>query len=221
MPPATAPLQLPAIRILALSGSLRRQSANSALLRACAAHGAASGGAAVRIVRCDQPLYDGDGEAAALASPASPPRLLRDAARACDAVLLAAPEYNHSFSPALGNALAWLSREAGDGPAPLARKPVALVSAAGYSGGMRGQAHLRDVLHYLKMPLLLEPEFTLNLFAPPRAPGAAPRFDAASGDVADELLRAKLAAVVDALVAWTRKLGHTGGGGALGGTKMA
>ena len=137
-------------------------------------------------------------------------RALRDLARSCDALLFAAPEYNHSFSPVLGNALAWLSRDGPDGSVPIARKPFALLSAAGYSGGMRAQGHLRDTMHYFRCPQLLDPEFLLNLHDK-RAVGGA-RFDPASGDVLDAALRAKLAAVVDALAALTRKLGGEVGG---------
>ena len=106
----------PPVRILALTGSLRRLSANTALLRACAA----SPHATVVLGDVSLPLYNSDTEAAEFSAPAasSPVRALRDLARGCDALLLAAPEYNHSFSPVLGNALAWLSRDGADGAAP-------------------------------------------------------------------------------------------------------
>lgn len=204
-------------RILALSGSLRKLSANTALLRACAAYGASSGAASIHLASCELPLFNSDIESAALSSPASPVRALRDLARSCDAILLAVPEYNHSFSPNLGNAISWLSRDGPDGAVPIARKPYALLSAAGYSGGMRAQGHMRDVLHYFKMPQLQDPEFLLNLHD---ARFTTRRFDAVTGDVTDAALAAKLAAVVDALAAWTRKLGAVGDGG-LGVTKLA
>lgn len=190
------------VRILALSGSIRRLSANTALLRACADHGSATRVASVHLGDvASLPHFNEDVEAAGFPAPV---RELRELAHGCSAVLLSAVEYNHSFSPVLGNAIAWLSRDGPDGPPPLARKPYALVSAAGYSGGMRAQAHLRDTLHSLKMPLCNEPEFLLNLSA---SRGGLSRFDAATGDVTDAAIRARLAAVVDALAAFTQRLG--------------
>lgn len=50
---------------------------------------------------------------------------------AADAILLVTPEYNHSFSPALKNALDFLNNE-------WWRKPVGFVSYGGVSGGTRG-----------------------------------------------------------------------------------
>jgi chromate reductase len=145
-------------------------------------------------------------------------RALRDMARSCDALLISCPEYNHSFSPVLGNALAWLSRDGSDGAVPIARKPYAAISAAGYSGGMRAQGHLRDTMHYFRCPALLDPEFLLNLHDK-RSP--AGRFDAATGDVLDAALQAKLAAVVQALAALTRKLGSDAAGAGLAPTALA
>ena len=187
-------------RILALSGSLRKLSANAALLRACAAHGSATGVAKITLTTVDLPLFNSDVES--VGHPASV-RAIRDLARSCDSVLVASTEYNNSFSPILGNALAWLSRDGPDGPSPISRKPYAMVSAAGYSGGMHAQKHLRDTMHYLKMPLLEEPDFFLNIFDR----NAPSRFDATTGDVTDDKIKAKLGAVVDALAAWTVKLG--------------
>src|SRR5882757_9649937 len=54
---------------------------------------------------------------------------------AVDAILLVAPEYNHSFSPALKNALDYLNLE-------WWRKPVGFISYGGASGGTRGAAAL-------------------------------------------------------------------------------
>ena len=146
-------------------------------------------------------MYNQDLEVAGFPAPV---RELRELAHGCQAIILAAAEYNHSFSPVLGNAIAWLSRDGPDGPPPLARKPYALVSAAGYSGGMRAQSHLRDVLHFLKMPLCNEPEFLLNMSA---SRGGGSRFCSVTGDVTDAAIRARLATVVEALVDWSHRLG--------------
>lgn len=208
------------VSILALTGSLRRLSANTALLRACAAPGAAPDNTTVMLGDVRLPLYCSDAEAAEFSAPAaaSPVRALRDLARGCDALLIACPEYNHTFSPVLGNALAWLSRDGADGAVPIARKPYAAISAAGYSGGMRAQGHLRDTMHYFRCPALLDPEFLLNLHDK-RSP--AGRFDPATGDVLDAALKAKLAAVVEALAALTRRLGGEASGARLAPTTLA
>lgn len=63
---------------------------------------------------------------------------------AADAVLLVTPEYNHSFSPALKNALDYLSAE-------WWRKPVAFISYGGVSGGTRGVTALETVVVCLGM----------------------------------------------------------------------
>lgn len=63
---------------------------------------------------------------------------------AADAIILVTPEYNHSFSPALKNALDYLSQE-------WWRKPVGFVSYGGTSGGTRGVAVLQSVIAVLGM----------------------------------------------------------------------
>lgn len=63
---------------------------------------------------------------------------------AADAFLLISPEYNHSYSPALKNALDYLSHE-------WQRKPVGFVSYGGVSSGTRGVAALKPVLSILGM----------------------------------------------------------------------
>ncbi|GAA2529521.1 NADPH-dependent FMN reductase [Rarobacter incanus] len=63
---------------------------------------------------------------------------------AADAFILVTPEYNHSFSPAIKNALDYLSVEWN-------RKPVAFVAYGGVSGGTRGVVALAEVLACLGM----------------------------------------------------------------------
>ena len=58
---------------------------------------------------------------------------------AADAIILVTPEYNHSFSPALKNAIDFLSQE-------WWRKPVGFVSYGGVSGGTRGVTALEPVI---------------------------------------------------------------------------
>jgi chromate reductase, NAD(P)H dehydrogenase (quinone) len=130
------------MRVLGLSGSLRRGSLNSALLRA-AAERLPGGAELVELDRLrDVPPYDEDVELEA--TPAAVEEL-RDAVRSADAVLIATPEYNHSIPGQLKNALDWVSRPAGK--SALNGKPVAVIGAStGMFGAVRAQAELRKVL---------------------------------------------------------------------------
>lgn len=181
------------LRILALTGSLRKLSANSALLRFAQAAAPALG-AELLLADVALPLFDADVEAAGLPEPV---RALRALAASCGAVILATPEYNYSMSPVTSNAIAWLSRAGAEGKSPIAGKPAALVSAGGGAGGLRAQMHARDSLQFLDMKLLNKPEMTLNIF------DGTQRFDKATGDLTDGPTQERLKAVLAALVAWT------------------
>jgi chromate reductase, NAD(P)H dehydrogenase (quinone) len=131
------------MRVLGISGSLRRGSYNSALLRA-AAERLPAGAELVEFARLGEiPPYDADLEAerplpVAVAE-------LRQAIREADAVLIATPEYNHSIPGALKNALDWASRPAGE--SALMGKPAAAIGAStGMFGAVWAQAELRKVL---------------------------------------------------------------------------
>jgi chromate reductase len=133
------------MRVLAISGSLRRDSHNTALLRAAAEH-APDG---VELELWDGlkavPAYDEDDdhELAPAAVTA-----LRSAVAGADAVLFATPEYNHSIPGALKNALDWVSRPIATNP--LRNKPVAVIGAStGIFGAVWAQAELRKVLSAL------------------------------------------------------------------------
>jgi chromate reductase len=128
--------------ILGISGSLRRDSHNTLLLRAAAELAAED----VEVVLWDElkavPPYDEDDEGglppAAIAS-------LRRSVAAADVVLFATPEYNHSIPGALKNALDWASRPLAT--SPFRNKPVAVIgSSTGLFGAVWAQAELRKVL---------------------------------------------------------------------------
>ncbi len=130
------------MRVLGISGSLRRDSLNSALLRA-AGERLPAGAELVEYERLREiPPYDADLEAG------SAPEVvvaLREAVRGSDAVLLATPEYNHSLPGQLKNALDWISRPAG--ASALNGKPAAVVGAStGMFGAVWAQAEARKVL---------------------------------------------------------------------------
>jgi len=130
------------MRVLGISGSLRRDSLNSALLRA-AAERLPAGAELVEFDRLrDVPPYDEDVDAEA--TPAVVEEL-REAVRNADAVLIATPEYNHSIPGQLKNALDWVSRPAGQ--SALNGKPAAAIGAStGMFGAVWAQAELRKVL---------------------------------------------------------------------------
>jgi chromate reductase, NAD(P)H dehydrogenase (quinone) len=131
------------MRVLGISGSLRRDSLNSALLRA-AAERLPGGAELVGFDRlADVPPYDEDVESGEPTPDAV--RELRDAVREADAVLIATPEYNHSIPGQLKNALDWVSRPAGQ--SALNGKPAAAIGASkSMFGGVWAQAELRKVL---------------------------------------------------------------------------
>jgi chromate reductase, NAD(P)H dehydrogenase (quinone) len=130
------------MRVLAISGSLRRDSNNTALLRALREEAPAG----VEIELWDGlkeiPPYDGDDD---LVPGPAKVEAFRSLVREADAVFFATPEYNSSIPGALKNALDWASR-------PLAtnafrNKPVAVIgSSAGAFGGVWAAAELRKVL---------------------------------------------------------------------------
>jgi chromate reductase len=130
------------MRVLGISGSLRRDSLNSALLRA-AAERLAAGAELVEFEGLREiPPYDADLEA--VTTPEAV-RELREAIRGADAVLVATPEYNHSIPGVLKNALDWASRPAGQ--SALNGKPAAAIGAStGMFGAVWAQAETRKVL---------------------------------------------------------------------------
>ena len=131
------------MRVLGISGSLRHDSHNTALLRAAGELAAEQGAdfevfAGLKAI----PPYDedddvGDGPAAVAH--------LRRAIAGADAVLFATPEYNSSIPGVLKNAVDWASRPLPTNP--LRNKPVAVIGASkGMFGAVWAQAELRKVL---------------------------------------------------------------------------
>lgn len=113
--------------LIGLSGSLRRGSYNSAVLR-CAATMMPAGSQLVIESIAGIPLYDGDAESAeGIPAPVS---RLKDAIAAADGLLLATPEYNNSLPGVAKNAIDWLSRPPGDIARVFGGKPVAIAGAS-------------------------------------------------------------------------------------------
>jgi chromate reductase, NAD(P)H dehydrogenase (quinone) len=129
------------MRILAVSGSLRRDSHNTRLLRA-AAQQLPPG---VKLEFYDGlkqiPPFDEDDEP----TPSPEVAQWRDALETADAVLFATPEYNSSIPGQLKNAIDWASRPKAN--AALRNTPVAVIGAStSMFGGLWAQAELRKVL---------------------------------------------------------------------------
>lgn len=145
--------------LVAISGSLRKASTNTALLRAIATQGLLPDD--VRVVVhdiSDLPLYNGDLETG---DPPAAVVALRQAIREADGLLLATPEYNHSISGVLKNAIDWASRPAFQGV--LAGTPTAFVSVApGAIGGARAQQHLKPILLSAMAWVFPGPEVVVN-----------------------------------------------------------
>jgi chromate reductase len=171
--------------LLGISGSLRKASTNTLLMRNAAA-----------IFNADTfiegdinlPLYNGDLEAAE-GVPASV-QTLADQIAAADAVIIATPEYNKALSGSLKNALDWVSRTQG---APWSGKPVAIMSAAaGRAGGERSQYSLRHAMTAFRPDILQGPEILLA--------NSSNEFDE-NGKLTGEVYIKNLTALMDALKA--------------------
>jgi len=178
-------------RILGISGSLRRDSHNTSLLRAAAE---AAAGSDVELELYDGlkevPPYDEDDDVHL--RPASVARL-NAAIAAADAVLFSTPEYNSSIPGQLKNAVDWISRPIATNV--LRNKPVAVVGAStGAFGAVWAQAELRKVLAALGARVL---------GAELPVPHAHTRFD--DGGLTDDEIRASLAEAVEALAAEIRE----------------
>jgi NAD(P)H-dependent FMN reductase len=114
-------------RIIGISGSLRKGSYNTALLRAAAQ--LTPYGVELEIATLHGiPLYDGDVEATS-GIPNAVTALKATIAQA-DGLLLATPEYNNSIPGVFKNAIDWLSRPPADIPTLFGKRPVALLGAS-------------------------------------------------------------------------------------------
>jgi chromate reductase, NAD(P)H dehydrogenase (quinone) len=156
------PLELPApmtkpFRLLGLSGSLRRASGSTAVLRGL--QDAVAPKAALNIFPLSgMPLYneDDDGELAPERA-----RALRSAIEASDGVILISPEYNHGMSGVLKNALDWASRPYGR--SALKGKPVLTMTAsAAFTGGVRAQQQMNETLASIPARLVLRPQIVIG-----------------------------------------------------------
>lgn len=141
-----------------ISGSLRTGSLNRKALRLAGKIAAEMGCETVEIdlKKLSLPIYDGDLEAAGMPDAVKELRAMVDG---LDLLIIASPEYNHSISGALKNAIDWLSV----GKNILDGKTAAIFGVStGLFGTMRGQAHLRQVLNALNVTVLPQPQLFIR-----------------------------------------------------------
>jgi chromate reductase len=179
------------MHVLGFSGSLRKGSYNTALLRA--ASELLPKGMTLEVFGLSStPLYNDDVRALGFPKPVQE---FRDRIAAADALLIATPEYNFSIPGVLKNAIDWASRPFDP---PLDGKPVAIMGAStGNFGTVRAQMHLRQVCVFCNMFPVNKPEVLVMR--------AREKFDA-SGRLIDETARGFLRDLLTALVDWTQRL---------------
>jgi chromate reductase, NAD(P)H dehydrogenase (quinone) len=186
-------IRRPATRILAISGSLRSDSVNTALLRAAAAVSADDTWVELWCGLGAIPPFNEDGEDDTPAAVAD----MRAAIAGADALLISTPEYNGSIPGQLKNALDWASRPYGE--SVLTGKPVAIASASpGDYGGAWAAEHLGNVLQ-IAGGQVLEPSFSLPLADQAFEPGTDVIRDPAHTAALTDLVSALQAAARPAL----------------------
>ncbi|HEV3010851.1 MAG TPA: NADPH-dependent FMN reductase [Burkholderiales bacterium] len=115
------------MKILGISGSLRKGSYNTALLRAAVA--LMPEGAQLEVGSISGiPLYDGDVEASQGIPPAV--QTLKTRIIQADGLLLVTPEYNNSIPGVFKNAIDWLSRPSADIAKVFGGRPVGVIGAS-------------------------------------------------------------------------------------------
>lgn len=144
-------------QVLVFAGSTRNNSVNRKLAKVAARQLEAAGVSTTLVELRDypMPLYDGDLETEG----GFPEEVtaFQELMRAHDALLIASPEFNGSFSALLKNLIDWVSRPvAGEGPTALFRgKTAAILSASpGRGGGKRGLRHLRELLEMIGVTVI-------------------------------------------------------------------
>jgi chromate reductase, NAD(P)H dehydrogenase (quinone) len=170
---------------VAFSGSLRKDSHNTNLLRALQE----VAGDSAHIEICDistLPLFDQDREV----SFPSEAQALKDKVLASDGIIFATPEYNRSIPGVLKNAIDWISRPWGQNS--FAGKPVLILGASiASTSAALAQYHLKQIMLYLDARVVGQPEFFMG--------PAAEKFDAA-GKLVDNGTRQHLSQALEILM---------------------
>lgn len=180
-------------RLIGISGSLRRGSLNTSLLRAATSLMPQDSTLTIGTIR-GIPLYDGDVEAAdGIPAPVS---TLKDEVAAADGLLLVTPEYNNSMPGVFKNAIDWMSRPSADIKRVFAGLPVALIGASpGGFGTILAQSAWLPVFRTLGV----------QLWSPGRMlVSRAGQVFAADGSLTDDKVREQLRELLSGFVAFAR-----------------
>jgi chromate reductase, NAD(P)H dehydrogenase (quinone) len=175
------------MKLIAISGALRKASTNTGLLRAL--RDLAPEDTDIEIVTLHGiPLYDGD-----LEKQSGKPQVVKDIdvrIRASHGVIISTPEYNFSVPGVLKNATDWLSR----GGSPFKWKRVGVIgSADGPLGTGRSQYHLRQNLQALEAITMPKPEIFVG--------NASTKFDV-DGNLTEEDTKKRLKVWLEAFTKW-------------------
>ena len=143
------------IQLVGISGSLRKGSYNTMLLRAAAQLLPVD--VSMDIVSIENiPLYNADLDVPAAKKRPETVEHFRKMLTDADGILISSPEYNYSIPGGLKNAIDWASR--GE-DSPLLRKPVAVIGATtGLWGTARMQLAFHNVFLFLDMKPVYKPE---------------------------------------------------------------
>lgn len=179
------------VRILGMSGSLRRGSFNTATLHA--ARELSPAGMTIEVFDIAPiELYNDDVRQQGYPPPVAE---LRAKIKAADGVLIVTPEYNYSIPGVLKNAIDWASRPPEQ---PFDGKPIGLMGASGGGfGTARAQYHLRQVFVFLNGLVMNRPEVMI--------PAAQNKFDA-NGTLTDQQTRDFISAHLAAFKAWVLRI---------------
>ena len=174
-----------------LVGSLRKESFNRKMANAMIALAPKSLALSIVEIR-DLPLFNQDEEA----NPPPASREFKDRIRRADAVLFVTPEYNRSVPGALKNAIDIASRPYGD--SAWRGKPGAVVTLSpGAIGGFGANHHLRQMMVFLDVPMLAQPEAYV---------GGAAKLFADDGTIAVDVTREFIVKFLNAFEHWIDRL---------------
>ena len=174
-------------QLVGLSGSLRKGSYNTMLLKA--ASQLLPLNVSMEIISIeDIPLYNADLDLPSAKRRPEPVEQFRKMLTDADGILISSPEYNYSIPGGLKNAIDWASR--GE-DSPLLRKPVAVIGATtGLWGTTRMQVAFHNVFLFLDMKPVYKPEVLVAQ--------AEKKFDK-NGNLIDEMAKKLLKQKLEAL----------------------
>ncbi|CAO3380838.1 NADPH-dependent FMN reductase [Azospirillum argentinense] len=146
------------VRLLGLSGSIRRHSHCTAVLSTLA--GSLGDKAEMTLFPLNEiPPYDPDLDAENTPAPAT---ALRDSIAAADGLVIISPEYNYGMSGVLKNALDWASRPAMK--SPVRGKPILIMTASpAFTGGVRAQHEMRETLSGMMGRVIARPQVVIGM----------------------------------------------------------